>query len=274
MNVRANVEVFDESHNYAIDDYVYHRDSIDNLVHIYRCTTSHTGIWNDADFEDMSANQTIIGGIAYYPLWVYSMIKAFCDVATIDPNERFKNQIASAECVYTWKTSHDDNRAIIQTLVNTDPNDIDAIIILHGANDYATYGYWGVSGSYDVTTLLGAINQSVKELNSVFKSKPVFYVTPPVRWFNYSGGTGVQQDFSDYYVREGSPKSYKEFVYEILANEYMLNHVPVCDIYGELQWTMWNFSNYFPSNDGTHPRPGFKNIGQKISSFLIANKNF
>ena len=272
MNVRTRVEVFDETNEYAVDDYVYRRKSEDNKMHIYKCISAHTGTWADADFEDKSGDTSIIGGVAYYPLWVWSMIKAFCDIETSDPYERFKNQIAAAECVYTWKASHDDNRAIVQRLVDTDPNDIDAVVILHGANDYATYGYWGTSGSFDTTTLLGAINACVKELNSVFKSKPVYYVTPPVRWFNYTNGTGEQQDFSDYYVREGSSKSYKQFVYEILANEYKLNHVPVCDIYGELQWTMWNFSNYFPSNDGTHPRPGFKNIGQKIASFLTANK--
>lgn len=269
MNVRSKVELFDATHDYSVGDYVFHKPS--DTMNIYVCINAHSGAWDASDFQDESNNSTVIGGIAYYPLFVWGMIQAFCDVDTSDMTERFKNQIAAAECIYTWKSSHDDNRAIVQHLVETDPADIAAVVILHGANDYATYGYWGTSGSFDTTTLLGAINQSVKELNSTFKDKPIFFVTPPVRWFSYSEGTGEPQNFSDYYVREGSPKSYKQFVYDILVNEYKLNHVPVCDLYGELQWTMWNFSNYFPDNDGTHPRQGFGNIGAKIASFLLAN---
>ena len=269
MNVRYIVELFDASHSYAVDDYVFYKPA--DTMNIYKCINPHSGVWNASDFEDESTNATTIGGIAYNPLFVWGMIQAFCDMNTLNPAERFKNQVAAAECIYTWKSTHDDNRAIVQRLMNTDPDDITAIVILHGANDYATYGYWGNSDSYDTTTLLGAINQSVKELNSVFKDKPIFYVTPPVRWFNYSGGTGLPQDFSDYYKRDAdAPKTYKQFVYDILVNQYKLNHIAVCDLYGELQWTMWNFSEYFPSNDGTHPRPGFSRIGAKIASFLVA----
>jgi hypothetical protein len=98
---------------------------------------------------------------------------------------------------------------------------------------------------------------------------------PTVRWYSYSQGTGTPSNFSDNYNINGSaPKTFREFVHDIQMHEYILNHVPCINLYDELQWTMWNFSNFFPENDGTHPKFGFKNIAEKIASYLLANKNF
>ena len=272
MNDPYGTELFDPSHNYEVGAYVFYKP--DTTMNVYRCTTAHSGPWDDNDFTDVTTT-AVTGGIAYGPIFTYRMIKAFCNTAISDPYERFRDQIAAAEAIYTWKTSHDDNRAIIQELVDAKPDLIEAVLIAEGTNDYNATDSWGTSGSFDTTTLLGAINESIRLLNSTFKSMKVFYVTPTVRWYNYSGGTGIQSDFSDYYDKNGiAPKTFREYVHEILMNEYINNHVPCVNLYDELQWTMYNFSNYFRDNDGTHPTKGFRYIAQKVASFLISNKNF
>jgi hypothetical protein len=269
MNARYNTELFDASHEYAAGDYVFYKPS--DTMNLYRCIAPHTGAWNASNFDDVSSDQSLIGTAAYAPIFVYPMIHAFCNTAVVDKNERFKNQIAAAECVYTWKTSHDDNRAIIQTLMNADAGQIDGVIIAEGTNDYASAWNRGTSGSFDVSTCLGATNQAVLELCSTYKHLALYYVTPPVRWWNWSNGAGNIEDFSDNYRDNGeSDITLREWV-EILKNEYRLRHIPACDLYNELGWNQWNFANYFPANDGTHPRPGFKNIGAKVASFLIAH---
>lgn len=265
----GHIELFDSTHQYGTDDYVFYKPS--NTMNLYKCINAHSGSWDANDFEDVSENQSLIGTVAYAPIFVYSMIHAFCNTSVADAEERFRDQIAAAECIYTWKSSHDDNRAIVQTLVSTDPSEIDAIIIAEGTNDYAAADYRGTSGSFDVTTCLGGINQALKEIGETFKKIATFYVTPPVRWWNWADGSGQLSDFSDNYKANGeSDITLREWV-EILKNEYHLRHIPTCDLYNELGWNQWNFANYFPANDGTHPRPGFKNIGAKVASFLVAH---
>lgn len=268
-NANYNVELFDSLHEYAVGDYVFYKPS--DTMNLYRCIAPHTGVWNASNFEDVSSNQSLIGTVAYAPIFVYPMIHAFCNTAVVDKNERFKNQIAAAECIYTWKTSQDDNRAIIERLKNADASQIDGVIIAEGTNDYVSAWNRGTSGSFDVGTCLGATNQAILELCTTYKHLALYYVTPPVRWWNWSNGAGNIEDFSDNYKDNGeSDITLREWV-EILKNEYRLRHIPSCDLYNELAWNQWNFANYFPANDGTHPRPGFKNIGAKVASFLIAH---
>ena len=267
MNDRFDTELFDPTHEYAVNSYVFHKP--DTTMNLYKCINAHTGAWNANDFEDVSETN-LIGNVAYAPIFCYRMIKAFCNISVQDPYERFRDQIAAAECIYTWKSSHDDNRSIIQALVDTDPSEVDAIIIAEGTNDYGAVSTRGTSGSTDKTTTIGAINESLRLICQTFKSVPVFFVTPPVRWWNWSNGSGNIADFSDNYLAGGTGDiTLKEWV-EVLKNEYKLNHIPACDLYNELCWNQYNFANYFQDNDGTHPRPGFKNIGAKVASFLVA----
>lgn len=270
MSDRRKTELFDPTHQYHVGDFVFYKPS--TTMNIYVCTADHLGAWDSSDFEDKSNDDTIMASAAYDPIFVYRMVKAFCNTSVADPEVRFKDQIAAAECIYTWKSTHDDNRAIIQSLVDLDPNTVNMVVIAEGTNDYGPWGYWGTHGSTDTTTLLGAINESVRLLNSTF-AFPVFYVTPPVRWYDYTGGSGVAEKFSDNYDNGGTaPRTFKSYVYDVLIPEYESLHVPIIDLYDGLQWNMWNFSNFFNADDGTHPRKGFKNIGMKVASFLLSNR--
>ena len=49
------------------------------------------------------------------------------------------------------------------------------------------------------------------------------------------------------------------------------NCIPVCDMYRTLGWNKWNFSQYFNDGDGVHPFKGFKQIAERMQSFILSN---
>lgn len=257
------ITVFDETVSYNVGDWVYYKPS--TSMNVYTCTTAHTGTWNDSDFTEISSSDYYY---AYSPLDIVSMITAVCGDAT-NVDEKYKNQIAAAECVNTH--SGDNNTEIINRLKNIDWATVDMIFIMAGTNDFNGMNL-GTSGSTNPNTTLGAINAIVSTFCSKYKNIKVFYCNPIVRWFNYSGGTGVDTDWCDVYTGSGS-MTCKEFG-ESLLNEFVLNHITTKNIYSSMGWNKYNFSNYFNSNDGTHPYKGFRQLGQTISSFIVSEKNW
>jgi hypothetical protein len=96
-----------------------------------------------------------------------------------------------------------------------------------------------------------------------------------------SGTTGVW-DSSKWGKRASSVKTYRQFL-DAIADEFSnsKNSIPIYKLNKLLGWNMYNFSQFFPTNestspnyDGTHPRKGFDRIGMVISNWLILNKRY
>jgi hypothetical protein len=177
------------------------------------------------------------------------------------------------ECIFDHEGGNDGGW--VNRLKSTDFSTVDAIVILAGTNDFLQVREYGtpLSGQTDKNKTYGAINKMVELLNSTFKNIPVYFCSPMVRWIDYSGGTGTDANWGDVYIPSGGTLTYKAFV-ESLLDEFGVNHIPCCNAYKEMNWNKWNFSNYYTNNDGTHPYKGFRNIAEKITSFLISNKVF
>lgn len=207
----------------------------------------------------------------YAGLDIISMVRAACGVM-LDENTPFSTVVTNAAAYI--KTIGGDNTDIVARLLAIEWEKVDAVTFFAGTNDwYNRVGSWGVSGSMDVNTTIGAINEIVRLMLSTYKHLKIYWFTPTVRWLNYEGGTGTDGDWSDVkIIGEGeSARTLKEFSRDI-ENEVKLNHIPICDLYNTLGITKYNFSNYF--TDGTHPRKGFDMLAERIASFIESNLSF
>lgn len=200
----------------------------------------------------------------YSALSIVNMVRASCGM-------RFDSSYTYMQLAQQFVQATNDDAKIeaVNRLASLDMSAVDAVIVMGGSNDYQGGATYGTSGDTLPNHTLGAINLIVSSLLSTYKHLSVFFVTPCVCY-----KTDVRQisDFSDNYAING--KTLKELVDDMMV-EYKYNHMPVCDLYNTLGWNEYNFSEYFThASDGTHPYGGFKQIAQKIASFIIANKNF
>ena len=155
---------------------------------------------------------------------------------------------------------------------NIDFDEIDAVIISAGTNDqrYAPEG----TATDDVPyTLNGAINIIVKSLLENYPHLSVYVFSPIVKF--------VENDldqWSDDYVADGPGMNGKTLaqVAEIILGAAKRNHIPNCDMYYGMGWTRYNFLNYCNTaiSDYTHPYNGFKQMAEKMSGFIVANRTF
>lgn len=204
----------------------------------------------------------------YAALDIVNVVRAACGVR-YDENYTYLQlaQIA-AEYIRDNKPTHDDNTAQIQTLAAIDWSNVDYVTVFAGTNDWhvGNRSKWGESGSHDVYTTMGAINEIINLISSTFKHIKLFWFTPIVRWIDYDGTpeSMIEDNFSDYFTYD--EVTLKELSAEI-QREVSLNHIPVCDLYNGLGWNMDNFSEYF-GYDATHPFYGFAPIARKIVDFI------
>lgn len=208
----------------------------------------------------------------YAGLDIISMVRAACGVM-LDGNTPFSTVVTNA-AEYIKKTENDDNTGIVSRLLGVEWEKVDAVTFFAGTNDWNNrVGHWGVSGSMDVNTTMGAINEIIRLMLSTYKHIKIYWFTPTVRWLNYAGDASLDEDWSDVKIKgEGeSARTLKEFSRDI-ENEVKLNHIPICDLYNTLGINKYNFSNYF--TDGTHPRKGFDMLAKRIASFIESNLSF
>ena len=198
---------------------------------------------------------------AYAALDICNMVMAACE-------QDFSYAQAGAE----WTRDHasDDNTQIVTRLAAIDWTKVYMIILFGGTNDWNNgAGYLGTSGSTNKGETLGAVNYINNLLSSTYPTVVVNWISPIVRWMNYTSGTGVASDWSDTIEKGGL--TLRQFS-KTLGDEVTLSHFPFIDIYNSLGWNMANFSSYFGSNDGTHPTKGLEVIGKKLAR-LIASIN-
>lgn len=257
--------IFDASETYAVDDYVYYLTS--EHYHLYQCTNTHTGAWDANDFTEVTDAKIYVG------LDIVNLVTMTCDTNT-SIESRFEDAYAAADCVKTVTTSHDNNTAQIDRLKAVDFSSVDAIVVMAGTNDYA--GAFGNADSTDITEENGAINVIVEKLSTSYGTIPIYYVKEPVKWFPHTVNEEVVYT-DDYWcdVYKRNNMTIAEYFDKISEQFATVNHIPVCDLYYGLGWNKYNFWNYFRQNlDGTHPYRGFRQIAEKIVSFIIANKMF
>lgn len=201
---------------------------------------------------------------AYAALDIINLVKAACD-------RDFTKQVNAAE--YLKNVAFDDNTEIVQRLSEIDFSTINLVTIFAGTNDFALGGHLGTTGSSDINTTLGAINEIVRLLLTTYPNLHIYWFTPVVRWADAIADRTASNWVTGWtgYTQEGKTLlDYKDAIFNEVSN----NFIPVADMIKTMGWTMYNFSEYFLDTDGTHPRKGFKEIAQKILSFIIANRVF
>lgn len=170
---------FDEYTIYEVGDLCFYEG------HLYECTTAHpAGDWNASHFTDRgAASNNISESTTYANVDIVSMVTAVCS----SDNDRF----ATIRTANEFMTTHhiDGNDAIITRLEGIDWSEVDAVIVMGGANDYTsdyTSTKLGASGSTDVETTLGAINVILNTLCDKYKNIPIYFATDTVRWYDYA----------------------------------------------------------------------------------------
>ena len=206
----------------------------------------------------------------YAALDIVNMIRAACGL-NYDANTSYL-QLAktAAEWIRDNKPSGDDNTAQVAALAAIDWNTVDYVVIMGGTNDWhgGNSTKWGTPASISPSETFGAINYMIATFLSTYKHIKLLWATPTIRWIDYAGPDNpatVDSKFSDVYTYDGvTLKEFSADIYDLVKD----NHIPVKDLYNELGWTKYNFSQYFNDNDGTHPRKGFKDIAVAILSMM------
>lgn len=261
---RELITLFNASASYQVGDWVYYKPGA--TMNCYKCINAHSGAWDGNDFEEVAYNYFV-----YASLDLINIFRSVCNTDIPNYENRFADQEAAAECVH----DHFGSSTVVGKVDNIkglDWSAIDAVVIMSGTNDFTELAP-GTSGSTNINKTLGAINELCRLFCSTYKHIPVFYNGILVRWFGYSGGTGTPEKWGDVYVPTGGTQTLKQFA-ESCMDEFINNHIPVLDLYNTLGWNKYNFSQFFPANDGTHPRGGVEFLSMKIVGFLLQNKTF
>ena len=178
------------------------------------------------------------------------------------------------------ETTDISTKDILYTLANIDMNTVDAITIFGGTNDSTAGVQLSSDNDFDYTTVRGGLNTLIKAVNENYPHIRVFIFTPIVRYYIPDGVATDEVAFSDgnwcdnYVLPIG--KKLSDYADEIIATAKE-NHIPVCDLYREMNWNKDTFKRYLfrkavgTNIDGTHPRFGFEKIAEKMASFIVAN---
>lgn len=206
----------------------------------------------------------------YQNLDICKMVEAVC-------TQDFSAQITAANDIGEGRID------IVNRLIAVDFNMVNAVTIFAGTNDWYNVSQNGLGNSGEMPedggniTTLGGINYIIKKLLTTYPHLSIYWFSPIVRWRDseVEGETGrTDNSWCDVFLNtEG--KTLEDYV-EAIKTEVTLNKIPFCDMYHTLGWNKYNFSRYFPDDDGTHPKQGggFEFIGRKMAGFIIANKTF
>jgi lysophospholipase L1-like esterase len=254
------VEVFSSDESYPSGKVVFYKEANEEHYRCYKFTSNHSGNWTGNDVQELTSY-----GSAYANLDIINMVKAAC-------SQDFSIVEAGADFIYT--SARDNNVPIVNVLKSIPWDEVDVVTLFAGTNDWNNAsGSWGQPNvdSFDVNYTFGAINEIIRLILTTYPHVKLYWFTPIVRWLDWKNGQGTDSNWSD--VFEKNNTTLKQFASQIF-NEVQKNHIPVCDMYNTLGWNKYNFGNYFPTNDGTHPSKGYSNLAQKIVSFINANKIF
>lgn len=202
---------------------------------------------------------------AYAALDIVNMVRACCE-------QDFAKQIAATN--YLTSNNLDANDAIIARMQTIDWSKVDVVTIFAGTNDWNNASdSWGAEDSSEDKYTFGAINEIVRMIMTTYPHVVVYWFTPIVRWLTNDAGEKTAETFSDNLKRNNTTlKEFSARIVEVVKK----HHLPICDMYNTLGWNQYNFSQFFPDNDSTHPRKGkgTEQIAKKIVAFINANRTF
>ena len=196
---------------------------------------------------------------AWAAIDIYNLVHSWCenDFTAVDNAVQWLYENESRS--YGW---------IVNNLKNTPIASAEYVTLFAGTNDYGGGAELGAVNNGDEKTVLGALSSIVEELLTANPKLHIFIFSPIIRWF---GSGRLPENFSDVYIRgSGSAITLKAFA-EAICEAGKNLHIPTCDLYNSLGWNMWNYGEYFPNDDNTHPQYGFKNIGLRFNSFITSH---
>jgi hypothetical protein len=156
--------------------------------------------------------------------------------------------------------------SIINTLKANPISGVDCVTLMGGTNDFTGGTELGAINSGDTGTCLGAMSKIVDEILTANPKIRIFIFSPNVRWFG--DGSRQEADWCDNYQRtSGTAMTLKTFVDAIVDGAKKI-HTPVCNLYDSMGWNMWNFAEFFPTDDA-HPYDGFQNIARRVNNFML-----
>ena len=144
----------------------------------------------------------------------------------------------------------------VSMLKNIKWNEIDAITIAYGTNDY--------KGNVPIADFEESLRYALKTLLSAYPHLKIIVVSPMWRWFPKDGAYSYCSD--DEQSKNANGDMLPDFVTacESVAKEF---HIPYLDTYYELGINKYNYSYYFGSSDGTHPNLN----GRELRANYISN---
>lgn len=162
-----------------------------------------------------------------------------------------------------------DPQDVIANLESIEWDKVDVVTIFAGTNDWMNGQSLGDKTQDNNDTTLGAMNHIIRVLLSAHPHVKIYWFTPIVRYIASSLSERTESNWGgNYTTKEGKTLiDYVDAIKEVAEN----NCIPVCDMYKTMGWNKYNFSQYFDDNDGTHPYKGFKQIANRIQSFILAN---
>ena len=176
---------------------------------------------------------------------------------------------ASASYIQSNATPQYNPIDVIEKLKSIDWNKVGIVTILGGTNDWNNGNNLGEATDENATSTLGALNHIIKTLLTAYPHLRVYVFTPLVRYVASSLAERTDATWAGT-MTNGEDKTILDYVDAI---KYVAenNCIPVCDMYRTLGWNKWNFSQYFNDSDGVHPYKGFKQIADRMQSFILAN---
>jgi len=179
--------------------------------------------------------------------------------------------IVDAGALWVKNNVSDDNTPIIARLKAIDWSKVDIVTFFIGTNDWYGWGQYGNPGDISKLSVLGGINYIIQTLLTAYPHLSIYWFTPIVRWIASNLSERINANWGGVYEVNG--RTLEEFS-DGIASEVKSNGIPVCDMYHTLGWNKFNFSQYFLDTDGVHPYKGFRQIANKMTAFIYANRNF
>ena len=298
LKFRVNIEIFNSAHSYKKQtDYVYRRDS-DGIMRCYQCIATHSGEW-DASHFSLSTNSNMYAGLDISSLITQSCTGDF-SIATA-ASECIQNQFGSDFSALITKLQSIDWEKVDAIVVWGGTNDFNSTDtkrygVIGEIDKSTTFGainyiaetfcstYKSIPLYYisliphwtDFKNGVGSPDKwgDVEYKYPIFDAAKTYAVNDKVVYVTNGiarvyqctavhSGEWIESDFKDI----GPAYTFKDFS-ALLCQEFESNHIPYKDLYNTLSWNKYNFAEYYPNNDGTHPMKGLKKISHAIASFI------
>lgn len=196
----------------------------------------------------------------YAGLDIPSIVNAICDI------DNYK-QIVLNSADYIKNNANDDNTKSVESLMALDFNNVDALIIQGGSNDF--------TGESVIENLQSSISSIISNISQKYPDIKIYWFTPPVHRYRVSESATDTEYYSDNYQNSLGNKltDYIKAIIDTVENY----GIPICNLYKTLCINKYNFWNYFPAGDGSHLNKTVKGsilLSEKIISFIKSNKLF